>query len=95
MKLHFTVASSAGLVRENNEDMVLLVGAFYRDFTDELPPVTLSPESRFCAVVADGMGGYEGGEVASEMALRSLGAFIAAQPDDVDVDGLISKLKTD
>ena len=41
MKLHFTVASSAGLVRENNEDMVLLVGAFYRDFTDELPPVTL------------------------------------------------------
>ncbi|MGN0219223.1 MAG: PP2C family protein-serine/threonine phosphatase [Muribaculaceae bacterium] len=94
MKLHFTVASLAGLVRENNEDMALLVGAFYRDVTDELPQVTLSPESRFCAVVADGMGGYEGGEVASEMALRLLGAFIAAQPDDVDVDGLISKLKT-
>lgn len=94
MKLHFTVASSAGMVRENNEDMALLVGAFYRDVADELPPVTLSPESRFCAVVADGMGGYEGGEVASEMALRSLDAFIAALPHDIAAEEIIAAIKT-
>lgn len=94
MKLHFTVASSAGMVRENNEDMALLVGAFYRDVADELPPVTLSPESRFCAVVADGMGGYEGGEVASEMALRSLDAFIATLPHDIAAEEIIAAIKT-
>ena len=94
MKLHFTVASSAGMVRENNEDMALLVGAFYRDVADELPPVTLSPESRFCAVVADGMGGYEGGEIASEMALRSLDAFIVSLPHGIKTENVISEIKT-
>jgi len=94
MKLHFTVASSAGMVRENNEDMALLVGAFYRDDADVLPPVTLSPESRFCAVVADGMGGYEGGEVASEMVLHSLDSFVSALPHGVRAEDVMSEMKT-
>ncbi len=94
MKLRFTVASSTGVLRETNEDMALLVGEYYRDVADELPPVTQAPESRFCAGVADGMGGYDGGEIASEMALRSLDAFVVALPDNTMITDVIMKIKT-
>ena len=70
MILQCQVASDVGCVRTNNEDIALLAGGLYRDAVDRFV-AELQPNSRFVAIVADGMGGYEGGEIASEMAAKS------------------------
>lgn len=54
-----------GCVRQNNEDMILLGGELFRDKTQTLD-FDIDVNTRFAAIVADGMGGYEGGEIASE-----------------------------
>lgn len=61
------LASDMGCIRTNNEDMILFNGGLYRDETYE-QKFELIPQARFTAFVADGMGGHEGGEFASELA---------------------------
>lgn len=51
--------------------------------------VFLGPESRYVAAVADGMGGYDEGEVASEYALHSLSDFYAQLPNGLSYDDLM------
>lgn len=60
-----------GCIRTNNEDMAYAAGCLVRDGkrSDVCEPI--------CAfAVADGMGGYEGGEIASEIVSRSFAAFM-------------------
>lgn len=71
MKLEIQALSQVGLVRNNNEDMLSLGGILLRD--DEMEfPIELDEEGRFHLLVADGMGGHEQGERASQELLEFL-----------------------
>ena len=71
MKLEIQGLSKVGMVRTNNEDMISLGGVLLRD--DALSfPIQLDDESQFHLLVADGMGGHEYGERASEGLLEHL-----------------------
>lgn len=72
IKLEIQALSKVGLVRDNNEDMVSLGGILLRDDEMSLPPITLDETSQFYLLVADGMGGHEHGERASQELLEYL-----------------------
>ena len=75
-KIAYHAFSDIGCVRKNNEDMAYVAGKLVRDGTAK-GDVFLSEECPVVAfAVADGMGGYEGGEVASEIVCRSFSSFI-------------------
>ncbi len=86
--MKYEAISDVGCVRKNNEDIAYAAGRLVRD--DSLSGVTEAP----CAfAVADGMGGYEGGEVASEIVARSFSSFVKDfEPSDDNV--AISALKS-
>ena len=90
LDIHVQVASDTGCVRDHNEDMILLAGEYYRDESHELQ-FSLQPNARLTAVVADGMGGHEGGEFASELAVQSLQEFIDGLPAGLEPTDFISK----
>lgn len=71
-QLEIQALSQVGLVRDNNEDMVSLGGILLRDGQLNLPPITLDDESQFYLLLADGMGGHEHGEEASQGLLEHL-----------------------
>lgn len=73
-------ASDAGRVREQNEDAVRLAGPTSED----------APEQGYLGAVADGMGGYQRGEVASGIAIEAL--FTAFYADTL-ADGAGAALK--
>lgn len=84
MKIRYDAISDVGRMRANNEDMALVFGAFIRDDAQS-SMVPMDRRPRFTALVADGMGGYGGGEIASAMALASFNEFLAALPDGLSV----------
>jgi len=84
--------SDVGCVRSNNEDMALLLGQQIRDDDFSLS-FELTDDSRLTAIVADGMGGYENGEMASQMATESFDTFINDLPDGLDANSLVKAIK--
>ena len=70
-KIVLTAASRVGNVRSNNEDMILAYDRFIRS---DIYQTVLAPENldRFIVAVADGMGGHNAGEVASELVLQNM-----------------------
>ena len=87
-KISYYAISDVGCVRKNNEDMAYVAGKLVRDgmtegvleLTEEMPAVAFA--------VADGMGGYEGGEVASEIACRSFSSFVKKGLPNDDSDAI-------
>ncbi|TAK12066.1 MAG: serine/threonine-protein phosphatase [Anaerolineae bacterium] len=61
VRLHVAKETNVGRVRKNNQDAV---GTWVQHYPDR-PPVAI-------LVVADGMGGHEAGEVASQLAVKNL-----------------------
>ena len=92
MKLRYDVVSHMGNVRTNNEDMALVFGEQIRDssvsFTFNAPD-----NIRFTAIVSDGMGGYECGEIASSEATSSFEEFLNTLPSGLDNNDLILEVK--
>lgn len=74
MTARVSAISDIGCRRTNNEDMAYVAGRLLRDDAcDASVPLDGSPVA---FAVADGMGGSEGGEVASEIVCRSFAAFM-------------------
>lgn len=71
MKLTIEAVCQKGPKRDNNEDMVSLGGILLRD-ADMSFPVEIDESSQFYLLVADGMGGHEHGERASQGLLEYL-----------------------
>lgn len=92
MKIRYDVISNVGRVRTNNEDMALVLGQFIRD-DSQSSMVPMKTRPRFSALVADGMGGYGGGEVASQTVLESFDAFLRALPADMSQRDVIQAVK--
>jgi PPM family protein phosphatase len=71
LKLDIKATSDKGRMRTNNEDMILVNGTFLRDNTMHRH-VEVNDKGKYIIAIADGMGGHNGGEVASEIVLKSL-----------------------
>lgn len=80
--LKISLNSDIGCTRTNNEDMILISGEKYRDCSDEFQSF-VEDKGRFIAAVADGMGGHNAGEVASEMALDLIDNFSVRIPQNL------------
>jgi protein phosphatase len=78
-RIVLTAASRVGCIRTNNEDMVL---AYDKQVRSEAYCTEFESENtdRFVIAVADGMGGHNAGEVASETALSNLKFFLSDMP---------------
>lgn len=88
--IHYKAVSDIGCVRTNNEDMAFVVDKFVRDSFSE---GEITPRGSVGFAVADGMGGYTGGEVASEIVCRSFASFIRSVRTD-DESLTINLIKT-
>jgi len=83
MRIEASAVSDVGYVRSKNEDIVLLGDRLIRDGSCE--GAFLPDEDRpVLFAVADGMGGMERGEEASEIALERLRAVMTTLPRDLD-----------
>ncbi len=81
---------NVGCVRSNNEDMAYVAGTILRD-GEVAGSVELS-DGVMAFSVADGIGGYEGGEIASEIVIRSFARFIKGLNADYK-DKILTELK--
>lgn len=84
-RIVLTAASRIGCVRSNNEDMVLAYNQFVRSDAYETEFMTENCD-RFAIALADGMGGHNAGEVASEETLSNLKFFIGDMPKGLTPD---------
>ncbi len=74
VEITYHAVSDIGCVRANNEDMAYVAGRLLRDA--EATGSVTPGDGAVAFAVADGMGGYEGGEVASEIVCRAFAAFV-------------------
>lgn len=82
-----------GYVRKNNEDMILAGNKKVRD-GDCYALIGIEDNTHVIVAVADGMGGYDCGEVASEMVIDSLQLFISKLPLGLGEEELRKSLNT-
>ena len=89
MRIQVWAASDIGKIKKNNEDLALIDHVFIRDEVYESQFDIIKP---MAVAVADGVGGAEGGEIASEMVLKSLLDFIT-KIDDTTSENISHQLK--
>lgn len=76
-----------GNIRDYNDDMILVVDKYIRD--DRLNmDISLPDTNRFVVALADGLGGYHAGDVASAETLSNLKYFISDLPCFLSADRL-------
>jgi protein phosphatase len=94
MKLRITAVSDKGCVRENNEDMVLVGKKLIRDnrLQGAVEPGEDNPI--FIVAVADGMGGANAGEVASQLVLEMVREGIYGLEVGLDDEGIKAAIKS-
>lgn len=83
IRLDITSVSNIGCVRSQNEDMILVDNHFVRDSEFSIQ-TSLNHGDRYLVAVADGMGGHNSGDVASNDALRSLQYFFSDIPENLN-----------
>ena len=83
--LDVSAASWTGRVRSQNEDMVLVDNRFIREDTYQTQ-IVLGREDRMMIAVADGMGGHNRGDIASNDTLRDLHYFFYDIPSCLNVN---------
>jgi protein phosphatase len=89
MKIEFIGLTDKGRVRDHNEDSYLANGKIFtsldRGGEESITQVEIT-NSPLIFAVADGMGGHEGGEVASNMALELLKEKIVSLPEENTIE---------
>ncbi len=78
MKLKIQASSDKGCVKQQNEDMLSINGNMLRDAGTDILPVSIPEKGTYHLLVADGMGGHEKGEVASQELLERISSFMSA-----------------
>lgn len=91
MKLKISAISDKGCVREHNEDMVLIGDDMFRDDKREVV-VELQDKTKFFVAVADGLGGHNAGEVASEIVLQKISEKIKTLEDGLTEKDIAEKI---
>jgi len=88
MKITLTVNAvcDIGCKKPSNEDMILLHDKMFRDGKRKVVFNTKTGflKDRVIIAVADGVGGLNKGEIASEQVLKSLSSMLMNIPDDLD-----------
>lgn len=79
MKMSITASSNIGCVRRNNEDMILVDDKFIRN-NKHWTMADLDTVDRYMIALADGMGGHNGGEIASSDVLHNFQFFFGDLP---------------
>lgn len=92
LKIIYEAVSNVGCRRSNNEDMALVGRTVVRDDM-ACGDVVVGGDGRFAAIVSDGMGGYGGGEIASEMVVRSFDRFLVNLAPGLDDAALRGAMK--
>ena len=92
MKLRISAVCNIGCVRQNNEDMVLIDKKLIRDDTIQGAIEFSEGCNLYIVAVADGMGGQNAGEYASQMVLEQLNEKIHALPSNLGEDILTSQI---
>jgi serine/threonine protein phosphatase PrpC len=89
MKLEYIGLTDKGRVRDHNEDSYLANGKIFtslnRGGEESITKIELN-DSPLIFAVADGMGGHEGGEVASNMALELLREKMVSIPEENTIE---------
>ena len=83
--LSVSAVCDVGCKKPNNEDMILLHDKMFRDGKMQ---VNFDANNRVIIAVADGVGGLEKGEVASERVLTALRDILSKIPDDLSAEEL-------
>lgn len=91
--LNIEVQSSRGLVRKKNEDMILVSTKMIRD-SSLMTKVLLNDNDRYIIAVADGIGGNQSGEVASEIVSFDIASFFKTLPSGLAFGDLKSFFKS-
>ena len=92
MKLNIIAVSDKGCVRAHNEDMILIGNDILRDGRKEILIDLNNENKKFFVAVADGMGGHNAGEIASEMVLRKINEKISSLEMNLTEKDLSSKI---
>lgn len=91
MKLEISAICDRGCVREHNEDMVLIGDDMFRDDSRQIA-IDLDKSQKLFIAVADGMGGHNAGEVASEIVLQKMSEKIKTLEDGLTEKELAEKM---
>lgn len=83
IRLEITSTSQVGCVRSQNEDMVLVDTHFIRN-SELSTQASLNHNDRYLVAVADGMGGHNRGDVASNDVLRNLQFYFSDIPEKLN-----------
>ena len=92
MYIRINANINKGYVRERNEDIILVASRTLRDGS-MMAKVMLTEEQRFIAAIADGIGGYRGGDIASEEVVDELSRYFYALPNGLSSEEIVSKFK--
>ena len=85
IKLTANAVCDIGCQKPNNEDMILLHDTMFRD---EKKKAVYDAKARLIIAVADGVGGLNKGEIASEQALKTLRDILMKIPADLSNEEL-------
>lgn len=88
MKISIDAICDKGLVRDTNQDMILVGTEMLRDQAKSYEFDFESTDVPFIVAVADGMGGHQGGECASQIIVQEMKKVISELPRNLDSMGL-------